>query len=175
LRSFTGVTTSDGVELSWTTVTEKDNASFTVERSAEGKDFEILKEVPGSGTSFVERKYTAIDRTPLEGIGYYRLKQTNVDRSFTYSNIIAVTSEGIFPTIKVFPNPASDILSIQLKGKWIAPQMRIFNASGQLIFDAPAAGDNAPVDVNVAELPKGLYFLVIGNGVITRTEKFVVH
>ncbi len=174
LKSFTGTMTPAGVELFWTTLTEKDNQSFSVERSAEGKEFESIAEIPGAGTSFVERKYTALDPMPLEGKGYYRLKQIDADKSFTYSNIIVVASQEAIPDIKVFPNPAFDNINIHLTGQWAAPFMKIFNANGQLVYSAKAPEGNSALNVSVGDMPKGLYLLVVTNGLLSRSERFLV-
>ncbi len=39
----------------------------------------------------------------------------NTDNSATYSNIIKVTKSGGFPGISIYPNPVTDLLTIEFK------------------------------------------------------------
>ncbi|MCB0819241.1 MAG: T9SS type A sorting domain-containing protein, partial [Bacteroidetes bacterium] len=45
---------------------------------------------PGACNSTVLRNYTEVDKTPLNGISYYRLKQTDFNGDFSYSQTVAV-------------------------------------------------------------------------------------
>lgn len=78
------------VRVEWATASERDNALFTVERSRDGVVFETVAHVPGAGTSNTLQNYTEIDPSPLAGLSYYRLRQTDVDGTSTVSNLVAV-------------------------------------------------------------------------------------
>ena len=97
----------DVVELQWTTATETNNDYFTLERSADGKSFEELTIISGAGNSSFLKEYKYTDQKPLSGINYYRLKQTDFDGKYSYSNIVAAKFE-YGTKIKIVPNPAKD-------------------------------------------------------------------
>ena len=78
------------VNLSWSTATEKNNDYFTVERSSNGRNFEKVLTQKGAGNSTVTRYYSAVDNSPQKGVSYYRLKQTDYNGQFTYSDIKSV-------------------------------------------------------------------------------------
>src|SRR6185436_3568977 len=82
------------VELSWATATELNNDFFTVERSADGTHFEEVLRKPGAGNSTVTLYYSDFDEMPLHGYSYYRLKQTDYDGHYTYSEIKTVKEKG---------------------------------------------------------------------------------
>src|SRR5690606_16141183 len=84
LLDFNARAEDSEVHLTWTTLTEINNDYFTIERSADGKDWEELVAVPGSGNTNTVRRYSWDDRKPLLGRSYYRLKQTDFDGTFTY-------------------------------------------------------------------------------------------
>ncbi|MES2567304.1 MAG: lamin tail domain-containing protein [Bacteroidota bacterium] len=92
------------VDLNWATATEINNDYFTIERSGDGLNFESLLKVKGAGNSTNQINYSVTDEEPINGISYYRLKQTDFDDNFSYSNIVSVTSK-IEEEYKIYPNP----------------------------------------------------------------------
>jgi len=96
------------VYLEWATATEINNDFFTVERSKDGSTWEEVIEVKGSGSSSTQLTYNTIDQTPYDGISYYRLKQTDFNRKYTYSNIKTVNLDTDNTIVKLYPNPAND-------------------------------------------------------------------
>lgn len=115
---FTAEIDNTSVKLMWVTETEVNNDFFTVERSTNGIDFEALGNVPGSGNSNTLKEYDFNDDAPEFGTSYYRLKQTDFDGKYEYSELIAVqydmNDDGIC-TLKVYPNPCVGTCTIDLK------------------------------------------------------------
>jgi hypothetical protein len=79
------------VFLQWTTSNEINNDYFAIEVSADGKIFHEAGRVNGAGNSTSIINYTFIDFAPLNGISYYRLKQTDKNGKTEYSSIVSVT------------------------------------------------------------------------------------
>jgi hypothetical protein len=104
LLSFSAVPNDNKVDLKWETITETDNAYFTIEKSADGKTFTKLIDVPGAGNSTSYREYAEVDYQPYLGTSYYRLKQTDKNGKFTYFNMVPVNFNSK-NNIIVFPNP----------------------------------------------------------------------
>lgn len=110
LADFQARIVENSVHLSWITSSELNNDFFTVERSEDGETFtKVGQHVPGKGTTNQTHHYSQIDSNPLKGTSYYRLKQTDFDGTFAYSNVIPVTYEGLtIASLQVFPNPATN-------------------------------------------------------------------
>ncbi|MCB9175038.1 MAG: T9SS type A sorting domain-containing protein [Flavobacteriales bacterium] len=106
LLSFEANFNVDKVDLKWITASEINNDYFTIEKSKDLKNWEIVSNVSGAGNSNTTIEYLDVDYSPFQGISYYRLKQTDFDGAFTYSNIVPVRVEkkqsGEF---SLFPNP----------------------------------------------------------------------
>ena len=93
LLSFTGKSLTNTTNLlEWITSTEINNDYFTLERSSDAQNFSAIGIVNGAGNSNISLNYNFIDDSPLKGINYYRLKQTDFDGVFSYSNSIALTN-----------------------------------------------------------------------------------
>jgi hypothetical protein len=90
LLFFNGVEEDEGNRLSWSTATEYNNELFTIEKSTDGIVWEAVAIVPGAGNSSNQRSYTASDYRVEKAINYYRLKQTDYDGRFEYSDIISI-------------------------------------------------------------------------------------
>ncbi len=81
------------VVLQWSTASELNNDFFTIERTIDGHSWEIVGFENGQGTTALRTDYLAHDRQPYTGISYYRLKQTDFDGTYEYSNIVSVFIE----------------------------------------------------------------------------------
>jgi hypothetical protein len=90
LLRFEARNLSDKVLLEWSTATETNNDHFIVERSTDMHEIVPLGKVAGAGNSNNILHYLFTDQDPLAGINYYRLKQTDFDGTFEYSDWIAV-------------------------------------------------------------------------------------
>lgn len=95
------------VQLDWQTASEVNNAYFTVERAVDSLHFKVLDQVAGAGTSMQINTYQSIDAFPLSATAYYRIKQTDLDGSFSYSSVIELTYQNLRPSLSIYPNPAS--------------------------------------------------------------------
>lgn len=78
------------VDLTWATASELNNDFFTVERSQDGNTWEVVATVNGQGTTTQLTDYSDVDSRPFSGLSYYRLKQTDYDGKFSYSQIKSV-------------------------------------------------------------------------------------
>ena len=79
--------------LDWSTAQEQNNKYFTIERSADGINYNYLAKVNSAGTSTVLRNYHLTDGYPLYGISYYRLSQTDYDGNTGYFSIRRVNNQ----------------------------------------------------------------------------------
>ena len=91
LESFDAEKLADNiVQLNWTTASEEQNDYFTIERGVSGNTFTEIGNVDGAGNSLELLDYHFLDRSPLDGTSYYRIKQTDFDGASTYTNTVAV-------------------------------------------------------------------------------------
>jgi hypothetical protein len=90
LLSLTASEREDYNLIDWTTLSEKNNDYFTLERSSNGVDFRPITALKGTGTSNVQRSYMYKDMNPMRGVSYYRLSRTDFDGTFKRSKVIAV-------------------------------------------------------------------------------------
>ena len=90
LLSFTGRNVRFDNELKWVTASEKNNNYFTIEKSTDGTIFDILGVMNGAGSSNAILDYKFTDYNVSSTLNYYRLKQTDYDGVFKYTDLISI-------------------------------------------------------------------------------------
>jgi hypothetical protein len=133
LLSFKATLKNNVVELHWQTATETNNDYFVIERSVDGKTWESIDTIKGAGNSSNVLNYANNDDNPLSGTSYYRLKQVDFDKNFSYSDIAVVNFDGI-KIEALFPNPSEGSFNLVMKSSIEASiDLTIYNAIGQMI------------------------------------------
>ena len=182
LVSFTAKVTDGQVELRWTTATELNNDFFSIERAIDVEHFEVIgKPIPGNGTTSERSEYLAFDTAPVYGRAYYRLKQTDYDGQFTYSNLVVVDYDGPkFSSLHIYPNPTSgghftaEIVGV--KNQREIP-LQIFDAQGRKVYET-VISSSMPSAVKVdiefnTPLQSGLYVIKAGQSLRLTRKLFV--
>ncbi len=118
------------VSLTWSTVREVNSSHFEVQRSTDGASFGAIGRVQTRQNAETLHTYKWDDEDPAGGLNYYRLKATDLDGTYTYTEIVSVDvplSEG---QGVIFPNPASERFYV-LKEKPV--HLELQNLSGQKV------------------------------------------
>ena len=90
LVAFSGYHSAQGVALSWATASEQNSATFEIEHSLNGTDFEAVGSVKAMGFSTQKKEYSFTHTEPKSNANFYRLAQTDIDGKVFYSNILMV-------------------------------------------------------------------------------------
>lgn len=143
--------------LEWSTATETNNAYFSIERSADGVNFEEIGRLAGAGMSYERLDYRWVDRTPRAGINYYRLRQTDFDGSSEVSRVRVVefAAPSAIATL-VYPNPTDGLLKVRSGGNFSSAV--IYDLSGRMLSSADAAGQET-IELSLLGYPAGMYLL----------------
>ena len=112
LTAFTARPEGADHRLNWTTATERNAATFTVEYSRDGLRFEDLTTLPATGDSDEPQHYRFVHRQPTSGLHYYRLRQTDRDGTEHLSNLRTLERIGEGELV-VSPNPTTGTLTLR--------------------------------------------------------------
>ncbi len=77
-------------------------------------------------------------------------------------------------TLQIFPNPAKDILNVQVIGSNESATIQIIDRTGRKVREGKITlngNTTFPVDIN--NLPKGTYTLLLKNKSLNEQKKFV--
>jgi hypothetical protein len=153
------------VYLTWQTVSEVNNDFFTVEKSQEGNSFEKVITVKGKGNSTVQSFYESTDEAPYTGSSYYRLKQTDFNGRYTYSETVEVNFTRKFEAF-ISPNPLLDDQDLILKyesGFNEQLSISISNDIGITVFSGVyrIEQNENKIALKTSFLKNGLYFITV--------------
>jgi len=176
LLSFTATPTEVEVELEWVTASEINNDFFTVEKSL---DLNLWKEVlvkDGAGNSNFTKTYNDVDKNPFSGLSYYRLKQTDFNGTFAYSEPVAVyfSRKSILSLNGLFTE--QDLLHLNyLSNSTSEALITVTDIEGRIVLKTTEAASDGLNQFNYpsAHLAPGMYLVNILQNNQTKVVKVV--
>ena len=148
------------VLLQWQTVKANDITGFDVQRSSDGITFFNIGYQAASNGNKPKIDYATIDRQPLNGINYYRLKIAGTDGKVGFTRIISVVVNFNSYSFKLSPNPAKNFLLITVTNSNEKAVFKLINTAGTTIKELSVSAKNTGsfiIDIN--GLPSGLYYV----------------
>lgn len=179
LLSFNGEVKKQFNLLKWETTSEINNRGFFIERADDfsGRNFESIgwhDALSANGA-----RYEFKDETIESGrTYYYRLAQQDFDGTLTYSDIIELTTSITSPIFAIYPNPMKDLFSVRLllpSNQTTTVTLSLIDVTGRQVrsFSIPVDSGRTDQEVDISDLPNGVYFLqMIGEGMV-ETERIV--
>ena len=161
LVSFEAKSNGTSVSVHWQTAEETNNNYFEIERSADGRNFEVVGNVKSVGESTVTQSYHFLDRfaeVSAVPVFYYRIKQVDFGGKYKYSNLVSVDMPLIKELVTVLPNPATASGEIQLLTKETPKYVVLYNLSGSEIR---LSGNGSNKYTLPADLLAGAYFMTL--------------
>jgi hypothetical protein len=173
LIDFEGIVKNNQHYLTWQVDDVQNVKGFEIEKSNDGIRFEKIGFVAENGTTNPTQSYAFYHVLPsFGGAGgglYYRLKIVDNDGRFDYSKIIFLENKKGQNTIVIYPTIVEHTLIIHTFNQKIKTAT-IFNANGQII----QSFQNIENELNVQDLPKGVYFLALETeNQMTEVKRFV--
>ncbi|KYG80456.1 hypothetical protein AWW67_09805 [Roseivirga seohaensis] len=176
LLSFNAFPAKGFVNLKWVTAIEENNQLFTIERSADAKEFTPVLFVEGAGTTTATRSYSISDMNPVLGRSYYRLRQTDFNGQFEYSEVISVVYEGVNTFsfgLKGNVITTGEKLRVWSQNALELPKLMIRDIKGEMLLNKTLSPEQGEVE-ETSLLSAGIYFLTVSHLGRVETKKFIV-
>lgn len=149
----------------WYTRKEYPGDKFTLERSADGRDFAAIALVPAKGQAAT---YTYFDEQPVDGINYYRVKLTGASGQANYTKVVSATVSGGGFSLAAYPNPARDEVKIQVNGiSGGDAYVTLADMTGKTIYRVKVLYNEVRIDIR--SLAAGVYMLRYNDNAHTQT------
>lgn len=162
LISFNGINKKEYVELNWSTAWERNNKHFILERDDELNQTTKIMIVEGKGNSNVISQYQYKDYTQLTGVLVYRLLQVDYNGNTIQTGQIMISrnTKGEVEVIEVYPNPANNVVYINLPATDKSENIEITDATGRVVKSIQIDSTNGgrftlPID----DLNSGVYMI----------------
>ncbi len=173
LLNFEVVDNNTTVQLQWKTTREENMAGFTIERSANGKQFETIGSTAVNNSFDLVNNYAFTDAHPLTTTSFYRLKINDENGSFKYSRTIPVKRQGNAQHLQVSPNPAANVLYVQIDAHE-AITLQIADVTGHVVYQqSKNINGNTTFPVSIQHLPAGNYYFIMKGKTIQKTQQFL--
>ncbi len=177
LLNFNATAAGNVVNLSWSTASEINNDYFTVERSKDAQQFEAVLQRDGAGNSNTVLTYNDVDSQPYEGLSYYRLKQTDINGEFSYSEVVPVYFGGISSsTVNAWVNAEGQIVA-NIRSRFNDNvQLELFDISGRIVYTQNAGLTEGlqQLFIQPGQLSGGVYLLSIRGKHIEHMQKMML-
>lgn len=181
LGSFEALTEDRHLVLSWTTLSETDNAGFFIEYAWNERAFQTAGFVEGAGTTDATRHYSYRMTALSPGTYRVRLKQVDFDGGVDYSQVLTreVTLPGSHLLEAVYPNPFSTHAQVRFTVSQAQPvQVSVYDMLGRQVRVLYAGWSDGnvvqQVDLYGKGLPGGTYLVRLAGETFTATQRFVV-
>ena len=180
LVRFMGQCGGDEIIISWTTWTETYNDFFTLERSLNGTDFEMVDVIEGAVNSNQPLSYEVKDPMPYSGTSYYRLKDTDFAGKSTYSEVIAVTcgdDGNDFNFVNAYEVDNTDVVVEFTANDNENYNIMLYDAAGKraLDFSGMAVDGMNKVRLPAGDLAHGIYIINLNNNIKNFSKRVLLH
>jgi hypothetical protein len=159
--TLTGKNENHNNYIQWSTASEINNSYFVIEVSANGNNFSEIGRINASTTPGYIHEYNFVHYNVNTIVNFYRIKQVDLDRKFSYSKIIKLSSAAYSSNnISILMNPVKNnpVMAIQLTQGTVGTII-ITDAAGRIVYKEKEnlqAGNNI-IEVNSFNQPTGVY------------------
>ena len=187
LTSFEAIPGDGQVTLKWNTASETNNDHFILSKRTSGQNvFNVIAEIPGSGTTPHPQDYEYIDNSVINGITYqYQLADADINGVVSIHDIIVSAtpeSGSLVPSeyalCQNYPNPFNSVTSFRFNIKESGlVTLTIYDLLGRevakLVNGEVESGQHT-VSWDAGGLASGIYLYKLKAGDFTATKKLVI-
>jgi len=146
-----------GVKLSWTTTNESNVKSFSIERSENAIDWQVVSSNIAANNSVSTNFYSETDITAITKKLYYRIRQLDFDGHYTYSGVQIVAGTADANGIVVYPVPAVNSFQLNNTGTGKIQEIKLINTNGAPVKSWKTVQNS----YEIKDIPAGIYLLRI--------------
>ena len=177
LESFSGIENSCVVKYQWTVSQEVNMSKYNLELLNKSGQFVSAAQVAATNTAVAHTYTTTIPAT--DKVMTARLKQTDLDGSFTYSDIVRVTTSCEKTKGITILNSGTLTNNLQIRWNNFTSEdvaVSVYNSTGSLISrknmnTGTAAGIS---NISISQLPAGIYLIAAQTASGDKfTERFI--
>jgi len=171
LGEFYATIKAKSIQLYWKTFSEVSNAGFEIERRINDETPQPIGWIDGHGTTAFANEYIFTDQNPEQGSNFYRLRQTDWDGNFEYSEwVVADFNDNV---LHVFINSYNNLEIKSFENDiWI--NLDLFNLNGSKIRSFKIQLDQTgSTSINLPALAKGIYLVHYKSKDLQKVVKFV--
>jgi PKD repeat protein len=155
----------------------ENSISCSIENSKQGESYYWqLGDGTTSSEQTFEHEYAEMGTYDISLTISNNIEQITKETQHTVSSIpTGIEDElgSLNDELKVYPNPATEFVTISFPTKWKTSTIQIFSTSGKLVYSTNTQESKHTINCDI--LPKGLNIILMSNGTEKRTNKLLIH
>jgi len=169
LLQFTANEKNSDILLQWSSINERNNKNYELQRSFNGKDFTTIATIDAATANSSSPNYYAYTDENIKAVEviWYRLQQNDKNGMFTYSPVIRINRKSKSSFAVSSNNPFQQQLHVQLQST-AARQVSVslININGQIVATKQLTIPTgiSTTSIETASLPSGTYLLRVTAG-----------
>lgn len=172
LISFTGVSESNKIGLTWEVAEQKNTRGYMIEKSIDARTWTKMLYIDSNNESNTDLTYSAEDRQPVTGINYYRLTDIDSDGQSETHQIISVNFAG--ENQELYFTQTEEMLLVNSKLTNNYGVYDLFDLSGRLIRKIQFAGSNT-VSIPKRETGSGMFLIKCSDCFQSKAVKLIIY
>lgn len=159
--------------FSWQTASELNNNYFEIEQSTDAINFKTIGKIyTKNGNANFIQNYRFTYTNDNNNCIYFRLKQVDNDGHYSYSKVVVKNCNFIKNYITIYPNPATDNITIDWNNINGKKSIQIYNSIGQEVISTTTANNNTYIDIS--NLPNSIYIINLSiDDIMYKSQKFI--
>jgi hypothetical protein len=145
------------VIINWKTSAEKNHTLFTIEKSNDGVNFNLVTTEVGTGSNLSEHEYYSFDFLPTRGTSFYRLSQKNEDGSKTVFEIQKIVYQ---VELTFIPNKEDNQYAIFGIPKNTHAVITLMDKDNKVVSNVPHK-DNGALMIDLLDYSDAVYYVKI--------------
>jgi len=171
ILDFKGTINNNITRLDWTIADNQNVSYFEIERSFDGKTFNVANHTNADGQIKSSASYAAydnLDHLSLPNAVYYRLKIVKINGGVSYSQVIRIPIGSSLTKLSIIPNPVHDIMQMAINvSSNGSVDVHMFDMSGKIVRRMKAnvqSGVNVISFDQLSRLQQGMYVVAVYTG-----------
>jgi hypothetical protein len=127
---------ASNIAVEWTVENEVNISKYEVEKSTDAINYAKVNTTAAIGANRSTTDYKWLDKNPVNGNNYYRVRSVSPDGKYEYSKVVLVKITNAASGIRIYPNPVTDgIITAEFKNmKEGIYQTRLLDVAGQIVM-----------------------------------------
>ncbi|WP_132050813.1 T9SS type A sorting domain-containing protein [Pseudocnuella soli] len=172
---FSVARATTGTMVQWATSEEINASHYDVERSEDGTNWKKIAAVFAIGNSTNVNSYSYTDRSSVNRIAYFRIRQVDIDGRFTYTAVKTITTANTAAAQVSISSTTGNFVLIQLAQQISTPvQVRIITMNGQVVSQQEFKQTGSQIILPKGAAASGAYIVSLTGGSNLNVSKQVM-
>ncbi|RPD43711.1 T9SS type A sorting domain-containing protein [Paracnuella aquatica] len=172
---FSVARATTGSMVKWATSEEINASHYDVERSEDGTNWKKIAAVFAIGNSTNVNSYSYTDRSSVNRIAYFRIRQVDIDGRFTYTAVKTITTANTAAAQVSISSTTGNFVLIQLAQQISTPvQVRIITMNGQVVSQQEFKQTGSQIILPKGAAASGAYIVSLTGGSNLNVSKQVM-